>query len=62
LRLARGTHQLPHLAYGNAARRLGHAAGISGHGADRVLRPVSKAWVEQWDRTAQMTLTWSLRG
>lgn len=43
MRLARGTHQLPHPVYGNAARQLGHAADISGPGADRVLRPVSKA-------------------
>jgi len=43
LRLAHGTHQLLHLVYGNAARQLGHAAGISGPGADRVLRPVSTA-------------------
>jgi hypothetical protein len=28
LRLAGGTHQLLHLVYGNAARQLGHAAGI----------------------------------
>jgi len=36
-------HQLPHLVQGNASRQLGHAAGISGPRADRVLRPVSKA-------------------
>jgi len=42
LRLARATHQLPHLVYGNAARQLDHAR-ISELGADRVLRPVSKA-------------------
>jgi hypothetical protein len=27
---ARGTHQLPHLVYGNAARHLGHAVGMGG--------------------------------
>ena len=41
LRLAPGTHRL-HLVYGNAARQLGHAAGISEPGAGQPLRPVSK--------------------
>jgi hypothetical protein len=46
LRLARGTHQLLHLVYGNAARQLGHTADMSGTGAGR--RPASgeQGWPE----------------
>jgi len=43
LRLARGTQQLLHLAYGRAAWQLGHPADVGGLAPDGVLRPVSKA-------------------